>query len=91
MSFQAVPGGPCLTSAQAAILAATPASTAAPSGPNNIGWEVWKADGRKYANCSAPFARPAGKILNFLRRHGLVERAGEMLFWRRTPAGDRYV
>jgi hypothetical protein len=92
MTFQAVPGGPDLTPTQALILAATPASLEAPQGPNNIGAAVWGVrNTRKYQNCSAPFARPAGKALNFLLRHGLVERAGDMAFWRRTRAGDRYI
>ena len=86
-----VPGGPFLTSSQALILQATPAHVDAPMGPNNIGMAAWSPRQQHYGNCSAPYARPAGKILNALQRHGLVERAGEMGFWRRTRAGDRYV
>lgn len=80
-----------LTIAQVKILEATPASTRDPAGPNYIGSSAWKDSGMRYPNCSAPYARPAGKILNALRRAGLVERAGEMSLWRRTRAGDAAV
>lgn len=44
---------------------------------NQFGEEMWAdrtcANGYHGSNCSAPFARPAGRLLAALKRHGLVE------------------
>lgn len=70
------------------VLKATPAYGKDPAGPNYIGSLVWGI-GRKYAACSAPFARPAGSALNRLLKLGLVMRVGEFSRWTRTVRGDR--
>jgi hypothetical protein len=77
-----------LTFAELDILKATPGHEDAPCGPNEIGIRVW---GERYhgSACSAPWARPAGRILNRLRKAGLVERAGPMSWWKRTLLGSQ--
>lgn len=75
------------SAAELRVLKATPASDARPCGPNGIGLEAWPAI-RVSGACSAPYARPAGRVLNRLRARGLVERSGPMSWWRRTRAGD---
>lgn len=69
------------------ILAATPSNASQSIGPNAIGEAVW-GSGRPMGNCSAPFARPAGKALRRLMRDGYVERPNG---WRRTKAGDAFL
>jgi len=72
------------------VLRATPAHGTTPAGPNYIGTEAWGAT-RRYAACSAPYARPAGSALARLRALGLVMRdmSDPLTRWTRTPAGDR--
>lgn len=79
-----------LTNAQRAVLESTPAHGETPRGPNYIGVIAWSST-KRTSNCSAPYARPAGKVLHGLRELGLVERAGEFSWWRRTRVGDRVV
>lgn len=58
--------------------------------PGGIGDRVWGDQSKKSAcNCSAPFARQAGKVLNSLRAMGFVEYVhdGDDWGWRATPKG----
>jgi len=71
--------------------------------PGYFGECLWgKADqglrnGYHGSNCSAPYARQAGKVLNRLRASGYVEwivegeGKGRCWGWRATPAGRREV
>lgn len=65
-------------------------------GPNFVGDQLWGANSaRRSGNCSAPYARPAGKLLNRLRDRGFCEWVTvgvgkrENRGWRITPAGRR--
>ena len=79
-----------LTDSDRAVLRATPSHVETPRGPNFIGVVAWSVT-KKHANCSAPYARPAGRVLKRLHELGLVERSGYFSWWRRTRAGDRVV
>lgn len=79
-----------LSDSERAVLTATPSHGDSPRGPNYIGVIAWSST-KRTSNCSAPYARPAGLVLNRLRARGLVERAGEFSWWRRTREGDRVV
>lgn len=78
-----------LTESQRKVLLALDSE---PVGPNYVGSIVWGKDnstGYRGSNCSAPYARPAGRVLASLEKLGLVERVGEFLRWRRTTKGER--
>ena len=57
-------------------------------GPQFFGEMLWKNRYRGSA-CSAPYARPAGKVLNRLRDQGFAEwvREQDNWGWRATPEG----
>lgn len=61
-------------------------------GPAEIGRILWSKpelhNGYHGSICSAPYARPAGRVLNSLRRLGLADREGEHLRWYRTTRGS---
>lgn len=78
-----------LTETQLKILQATPARFATPMGPNAIGIQIWNR--YRGSNCSAPYARIAGKALRSLQAFGLVERHPESMHWYRTFKGDEYL
>jgi hypothetical protein len=66
---------------------------------NELGAELWadrtSAYGYRGSNCSAPFARPAGKLLRSLAKLGLVEycvwTGPEDWGWRMTLNGWRWL
>lgn len=78
------------TAAETMVLHYTPSSKSTPIGANAIGIAAWHVE-KNYSNCSAPYARVAGRVLNRLRAMGLVERCGDFLFWKRTRAGDEHI
>ena len=65
--------------------------------PGNFGERLWGDprlnNGYRGSNCSAPYARVAGKVLNRLRAQGFAEwvrpRPDEW-GWRATPEGHSY-
>jgi hypothetical protein len=81
---------PGLSYTELSVLRATPAIGMTPSGPNNIGMTAWEST-RKYASCSAPYARPAGKVLRRLLARGLVARVDDFGRWQRTTKGEGVV
>lgn len=80
-----------LSAVELKVLKATPKYDSAAMGPNNIGQQVWPPKHKAMTNCSAPYARVAGRFLNKLCAKGLVHRTGELGFWARTMKGDAYV
>lgn len=45
-----------------------------PRRPNNLGTCIWGEGGYRGSACSAPYARPAGRLLNRLDKLGLAYR-----------------
>ena len=66
-------------------------------GPGNFGECFWGkptlSNGYRGSNCSAPYARSAGKVFNRLRDQGLAEwvRTDNSWGWRATPKGYKAV
>lgn len=81
---------PGLSYTELSVLRATPAVGMMPAGPNSIGVAAWESK-RKYASCSAPYARPAGKVLRRLLARGLVAQVDDFGRWRRTTKGEGVV
>lgn len=61
-------------------------------GPGAFGDYLWGKE-RRSGNCSCPYARIAGKVLNRLKSLGYSERIheSENWGWRSTIAGDAFV
>ena len=79
-----------LTDAQQKMLGIL-AAQKRPCGPQYLGEQMWPHRYRG-SNCSAPYARPAGKLLNALKRLELAEHVhqGDLWWgWQITPAGRR--
>ena len=59
--------------------------------PQHFGELLWPSQ-RRAGNCSAPFARPAGRVLNRLKAAGLAEYLvhKDEWGWTATAAGRRY-
>jgi hypothetical protein len=57
-------------------------------GPGAFGDTLWGRRDRGGSNCSCPYARPAGKVLNRLKRAALAEwvHEGNNWGWRALPA-----
>jgi hypothetical protein len=60
-------------------------------GPGYFGDLLWGERGYHGSNCSCPYARPAGKVLNRLKAAGLAEWVHEKdsWGWRATAQGRR--
>ena len=58
------------------------------TGPGAFGDYLWGRQDRRGSNCSCPYARQAGKVLNRLKRAELAEwvHEGSNWGWRALPA-----
>jgi hypothetical protein len=61
--------------------------------PQHFGELLWPDTKHHSSNCSAPLARPAGKVLQRLKGYGFAEqtRNGDSWGWRATGVGRAYV
>jgi hypothetical protein len=62
-------------------------------GPQQFGELLWPEGRYRGSACSAPYARPAGRVLNRLRDQGLAEWVSERenWGWRATASGRKAI